>query len=68
MSVSRAKAADGGTITISCDDAGCHRNYEAESLDFSEAMAEAREYGWSSSQFTGIWKNHCPTCTAKLGG
>lgn len=67
MSAKHIRGKDGG-ITFFCDSKGCTHNYDADSDDFKEGWAEAREYGWTASQFTGVWKHHCPECDKKLGG
>lgn len=64
MSVYRVQ----GCFSFNCDGDNCKKNYESLSRDFKTALEEAKEYGWSVSQFTGQWQHHCPACTAKLGG
>lgn len=64
MSARRIRG-EGGGLTFFCDTRGCIGNIDADSDDFQEAWAEAKEFGWRASKVSGVWLHHCPKCVKK---
>lgn len=53
---------DGQVVAFWCDE--CEDSFEPKSVDFHEALAEAKRNGWVSvkDNETGEWKHFCKDC------
>lgn len=54
-----------GQLTFECDGPGCHSFQEPETNDFSEAVAELRNDGWTMDKIGSDWFHYCPLCSSR---
>ena len=48
------------TTTFTCDE--CGETFEADGLDFYDALDEFKEHGGSSALHNGQWHHFCEPC------
>jgi len=49
------------TTTLTCDE--CGEEHEADTTDWSTAVASAREYGWTVKYQSGDYSHYCGDCS-----
>lgn len=52
-------------ITFLCDGEGCNEEFDGESDQFRETVAEMKRNGWRVVKEGDDWCHYCPTCGPK---
>lgn len=51
-------------MSIECDH--CHVQWEADTDDFDEFVADTRDLGWRHRKEGAVWRNYCAGCPAAM--